>query len=79
VIRIGCSRWNHASRCESFHPKGWAHHTFEFREPCISVSNTPASWFCPAVDELPRWHGVALAIADRAGLDVQSLELRKCQ
>jgi len=39
------------------------------------VSNTPASWFCPAVYELPRWHGVALAIADRPGLDVQSLEL----
>jgi len=39
------------------------------------VSNTPASWFCPAVYELARWHGVALAIADRRGLDVQSLEL----
>ena len=31
-------------------------HTFEFRHP---------SWFCDEVYELLRWHGVALAIADR--------------
>jgi uncharacterized protein YecE (DUF72 family) len=41
-------------------------HTFEFRH---------ASWFCPEVYELLRWHGVALTIADRPGLEFQSHEL----
>ena len=41
-------------------------HTFEFRH---------ASWFCPEVYELLRWHGVALTIADRRGLDFQTHEL----
>lgn len=35
-------------------------HTFEFRH---------ASWFCPEVYELLRWHNVALTIADRPGLE----------
>jgi uncharacterized protein YecE (DUF72 family) len=41
-------------------------HTFEFRHP---------SWFCDDVYELLRWHGVALTIGDRAGLDFQTSEL----
>jgi uncharacterized protein YecE (DUF72 family) len=41
-------------------------HTFEFRHP---------SWFCDEVYELLRWHGVALTIADRPGLDFQTHEL----
>ncbi|MEY2442788.1 MAG: hypothetical protein QOJ46_2214 [bacterium] len=41
-------------------------HTFEFRH---------ASWFCEEVYELLRWHGVALTIADRPGLDFQTYEL----
>jgi len=41
-------------------------HTFEFRHP---------SWFCREVMELLRWHGVALTIADRPGLDFQTHEL----
>jgi uncharacterized protein YecE (DUF72 family) len=41
-------------------------HTFEFRHP---------SWFCDDVYELLRWHGVALTIADRPGLDFQTYEL----
>ena len=57
--------------------KGWAHHPSSFASRASALSNTPASWFCPAVYELPRWHGVALAIADRPGLDVQSLELTR--
>src|SRR5918998_1334 len=35
-------------------------HAFEFRHP---------SWFCAEVYELLRWHGVALTIADRPGLE----------
>jgi len=41
-------------------------HTFEFRH---------ASWFCPEVYELLRWHGVALTIADRPELEFQTHEL----
>jgi len=41
-------------------------HTFEFR---------PSSWFCAEVLELLRWHGVALTIADRPGLDFQTRDL----
>jgi uncharacterized protein YecE (DUF72 family) len=41
-------------------------HTFEFRHP---------SWFCDEVYELLRWHGVALTIADRPGLDFQTHEI----
>lgn len=41
-------------------------HTFEFRHP---------SWFCPAVYELLRSHGVALTIADRPDLPFQTCEI----
>ncbi|CAN5644007.1 hypothetical protein BH20ACT17_BH20ACT17_04470 [soil metagenome] len=41
-------------------------HTFEFRH---------RSWFCDDVLELLRWHGVALTIADRPGLDFQTHDL----
>jgi len=41
-------------------------HTFEFRH---------LSWFCAEVLELLRWHGVALTIADRPGLDFQTHDL----
>jgi uncharacterized protein YecE (DUF72 family) len=41
-------------------------HTFEFRHP---------SWFCDDVYELLRWHGVALAIGDRRGLEFQTHEI----
>jgi uncharacterized protein YecE (DUF72 family) len=41
-------------------------HTFEFRH---------ASWFCDEVYELLRWHGVALAIGDRRGLEFQTHEI----
>ena len=41
-------------------------HAFEFRHP---------SWFCDEVYELLSWHGVALAIGDRRGLDFQAHEL----
>ncbi len=41
-------------------------HTFEFRH---------ASWFCPEVYGLLRWHGVALTIADRPQLSFQTHEL----
>jgi uncharacterized protein YecE (DUF72 family) len=41
-------------------------HTFEFRHE---------SWFCEDVYELLRWHGVALAIGDRRGLDFQTHEI----
>jgi uncharacterized protein YecE (DUF72 family) len=37
-------------------------HCVEFRHP---------SWFCEEVYELLRWHGAALVIADRKGLDFQ--------
>jgi len=41
-------------------------HSFEFRH---------RSWFCDEVLELLRWHGVALTIADRPGLDFQTHDL----
>ena len=41
-------------------------HAYEFRH---------GSWFCDEVYELLRWHGVALAIGDRPGLDFQSHEI----
>jgi uncharacterized protein YecE (DUF72 family) len=41
-------------------------HTFEFRHE---------SWFCEDVYELLRWHGVALTIGDRLGLDFQTHEI----
>jgi uncharacterized protein YecE (DUF72 family) len=41
-------------------------HTFEFRH---------ASWFCAEVYELLRWHGVALTIGDRPGLEFQTCEM----
>jgi uncharacterized protein YecE (DUF72 family) len=44
----------------SDHPPG--RHCVEFRHP---------SWFCEEVYELLRWHGAALVIADRKGLDFQ--------
>ncbi|MEY2515990.1 MAG: hypothetical protein QOJ89_3348 [bacterium] len=41
-------------------------HAYEFRH---------SSWFCDEVYDLLRWHGAALAIGDRPGLDFQSHEI----
>jgi uncharacterized protein YecE (DUF72 family) len=41
-------------------------HTFELRHP---------SWFCDEIYELLRWHGVALTIGDRPGLEFQTHEI----